>query len=71
LHDLRHFHASGLVAAGCYVLTFQRALGNGKVTTTLNTYSHLWLTAEDGTRSAAGARMNEALQSPADSVLTG
>ena len=27
LHDLRHFYASGLIAAGCDVVTVQRALG--------------------------------------------
>jgi integrase len=57
LHDLRHFYASGLIAAGCDVVTVQRALGHGKATTTLNTYSHLWPTAEDRTRQAAAALM--------------
>lgn len=70
LHDLRHFYASGLIAAGCDVVTVQRALGHSKATTTLNTYAHLWPTAEDRTRSAAGAMMNEALGIPADSVRT-
>ena len=55
LHDLRHFYASGLIAAGCDVVTVQRALGHAKATTTLNTYSHMWPTAEDRTRGAAGA----------------
>jgi integrase len=53
LHDLRHFYASGLIAAGCDVVTVQRALGHSSATTTLNTYSHLWPTAEDRTRAAA------------------
>lgn len=53
LHDLRHFYASGLIAAGCDVVTVQRALGHAKATTTLNTYAHLWPTAEDRTRAAA------------------
>lgn len=53
LHDLRHFYASGLIAAGCDVVTVQRALGHSNATTTLNTYSHLWPTAEDRTRAAA------------------
>ncbi|MHA7209672.1 tyrosine-type recombinase/integrase [Arthrobacter sp. MDT1-65] len=60
LHDLRHFYASGLIASGCDVVTVQRALGHSKATTTLNTYSHLWLTAEDRTRTAAGSMMAEA-----------
>jgi integrase len=55
LHDLRHFYASGLIASGCDVVTVQRALGHASATTTLNTYSHLWPTAEDRTRAAAQA----------------
>ena len=36
------FYASGLIAAGCDVVTVQRALGHASAkTTTLNTYSHL------------------------------
>jgi integrase len=54
LHDLRHFYASGLIAAGCDVVAVQRALGHATATTTLNTYSHLWPSAEDRTRKAAG-----------------
>jgi integrase len=67
LHDLRHFYASGLIAAGCDVVTVQRALGHSSATTTLNTYSHLWLTAEDRTRAAAGELWTAAL---ADSLRT-
>jgi integrase len=52
-HDLRHFYASGLIAAGCDVVTVQCALGHANTSTTLNTYAHLWPTAEDRTRSAA------------------
>jgi integrase len=51
-HDLRHFYASGLIASGCDVVTVQRALGHASATTTLNTCSHLWPTAEDRTRRA-------------------
>ena len=36
LHDLRHFYASGLIAAGCGVVTVQRALRHAKATTTLS-----------------------------------
>jgi integrase len=63
LHDLRHFYASGLIAAGCDVVTVQRALGHSTATTTLNTYSHLWPTAEDRTRTAASGLIREALGS--------
>ena len=64
LHDLRHFYASGLIAAGCDVVTVQRSLGHAKATTTLNTYAHLWPTAEDRTRSAAESIMSAALGLP-------
>ncbi|MFC5337536.1 site-specific integrase [Leucobacter denitrificans] len=60
LHDLRHFYASGLIASRCDVVTVQRALGHSSATITLNTYSHLWKTAEDLTRGAAGGLMEEA-----------
>lgn len=64
LHDLRHFYASGLIAAGCDVVTVQRALGHAKATTTLNTYAHLWPTAEDRTRTAASGLFDAATASP-------
>lgn len=53
LHHLRHYFASGLIAAGCDVVTVQRAMGHASATTTLSTYAHLWPTAEDKTRAAA------------------
>lgn len=59
LHDLRHFYASGLIAAGCDVVTVQRAMGHKDATTTLNTYSHLWPKAEDRTRKAAQQMMTQ------------
>ncbi len=69
LHDLRHFYASGLIASGCDVVTVQRALGHTKATTTLNTYAHLWPSAEDRTRKAAADLLAAALK-PADSLRT-
>lgn len=53
LHDLRHFYASGLIAAGCDVATVQHALGHSSATTTLRIYTHLWPKADDRTRAAA------------------
>lgn len=61
LHDLRHFFASGLIAEGCDVVTVQRALGHKSASTTLNTYSHLWPSAEDRTRAAADRMLTAAL----------
>lgn len=60
LHDLRHFYASGLIAAHCDVVTVQKAMGHASPAITLNTYSHLWETAEDLTRGAAAALMADA-----------
>ena len=68
LHDLRHFYASGLIAAGCDVVTVQRALGHSTATTTLDTYSHLWPTAEDRTRKAASGLMRQALRAASNPV---
>ena len=71
LHDLRHFYASGLIAAGCDVVTVQRALGHASATVTLNTYAHLWPTAEDRTRAAAASMLADALSAnAADSART-
>jgi integrase len=72
LHDLRHFYASGLIAAGCDVVTVQRALGHASATVTLSTYAHLWPTAEDRTRAAAASMLADALSAgAADSARTG
>ena len=61
LHTLRHFYASALIAAGCDVVTVQRALGHAQPSITLNTYSHLWNTAEDRTRAATADLMKTVL----------
>jgi integrase len=70
LHDLRHFYASGLIASGCDVVTVQRALGHSSATITLGVYSHLWPTAEDRTRTAAGDLMAAALHATDDAART-
>lgn len=69
LHDLRHFYASGLIAAGCDVVTVQSALGHSKPSITLDTYSHLWPQAEDRTRTAA-AGIFTSVFGAADELLT-
>jgi integrase len=61
-HSLRHFYASGLIAAGCDVVTVQRALGHAKASTTLNIYAHLWPSAEDRTRAAAAGLIADSLR---------
>lgn len=66
LHELRHYFASGLIAAGCDVVTVQRAMGHASATTTLSTYAHLWPTAEDKTRAAASGMAAAVLASRAE-----
>jgi integrase len=61
LHDLRHFYASGLIRAGCDVVTVQRALGHSSAAITLTTYSHLRPDASDRTRRAAGDLLEASL----------
>jgi integrase len=57
-HSLRHFFASGLIASGADVVTVQRAMGHSSAKVTLDTYVHLWPTAEDRTRDAAADLMS-------------
>ena len=71
LHDLRHFFASGLIATGCDVVTVQRALGHSSATVTLNTYAHLWPTAEDRTRAAADSMLTAVLRATDEPVTNG
>ena len=52
------------------VVTVQRVLGHSRATTTLNTYSHLWPTAEGRTRNAAQAMLDEAMGETADFLRT-
>lgn len=69
LHTLRHTFASNLIASGCDVVTVQRALGHAQPSITLNTYSHLWPSAEDKTRAATADFMRFVTDS-ADSLRT-
>lgn len=42
IHDIRHSHTSLLINQGCDALILADRLGHEKVSTTLNTYSHLF-----------------------------
>jgi integrase len=68
LHELRHYFASGLIAAGCDVVTVQRAMGHASATTTLSTYAHLWPTVEDKTRAAASGMAAAVLATQAGAI---
>ena len=47
IHDLRHSHASLLIAAGVPVIAVSRRLGHSSISLTLNVYSHLLSQTED------------------------
>ena len=52
IHDLRHTHASWLIAAGMPLTVIQRRLGHDSIKTTSDTYGHL---ADDADQAAAAA----------------
>ena len=59
-HDLRHYLASLLIASGADIKTVQARLRHASATTTLDTFpSHLWPDADESTRSAIGAVINQ------------
>ncbi len=55
LHQLRHFYASLLIAAGRSPREVQERLGHATMEETMNTYVHLWVAADQGTRDAVDA----------------
>ena len=55
-HDLRHSHATQLLAAGVHPKIVQERLGHSTITTTMDLYSHVSETIQ----SDAAARLDEA-----------
>ena len=51
-HDLRHFYASTLIAAGLHPKVIQERLGHATMAETMDTYGHLFPTAEEAGRGA-------------------
>lgn len=47
IHDLRHFHASYLIAAGVPLVKIQRRLGHESIKTTVDVYGHLMPDSDD------------------------
>ena len=58
-HDLRHYLASLLIASGADIKTVQARMRHASAVTTLDTYGHLWPDADESTRSAIGAVINQ------------
>ncbi|WP_417882747.1 tyrosine-type recombinase/integrase [Aerococcus kribbianus] len=46
MHDFKHSHASLLIKEGVQPKAIQKKLGHKDIQTILNTYSHLWNTAD-------------------------
>jgi integrase len=58
-HDLRHFHASLLIADGRSVPAVAERLGHKDQAETLATYSHLWPADADRSAAAVDAALSE------------
>ena len=54
-HDMRHTHASGLIADVCSIKAVSRRLGHADVTITLKVYTHLMPDDDERLASRAGA----------------
>jgi integrase len=56
-HDLRHYHASLLIASGLDVKVVQARLRHASAKTTLETYGHLWPDSDETIRAAVSSVM--------------
>ena len=63
LHDLRHSHASMLIALDYNLVDIQRRLGHKKPDTTLRVYAHEWK-YRDAQRSQIGAQLEQLFNPP-------
>jgi integrase len=63
LHDLRHSHASMLIALDVPLVEVQRRLGHRKPDTTLRIYAHQWKERE-ARRSQIGQRLSQLFDQP-------
>jgi len=61
VHDLRHCHASWLIAAGRPLPYIQARLGHEKITTTVDTYGHLLPDAQQGDADAVAIILGASL----------
>ena len=58
IHDLRHYFASLLIAAGLDIKTVQARLRHASAKTTLDTYGHMWPDRDESSRAAVAAALN-------------
>ncbi|MFS0912802.1 tyrosine-type recombinase/integrase [Microbacterium sp. 179-I 3D2 NHS] len=55
IHDLRHYFASLLIAAGLDIKTVQARLRHASAKTTLDTYGHMWPDRDESSRAAVSS----------------
>lgn len=68
VHDLRHTHASWMIAAGTDLFILQRRLGHESITTTTETYAHLLPDQQAAAAAAAGRALSGLTHSRSDST---
>ena len=59
-HDLRHTHASWLIAKGAHAKAIQERLGHSSITVTMATYGHLMPEIDEGLADMLDADMRDA-----------
>lgn len=59
-HDLRHSHASWLIAEGAHAKAIQERLGHSSITVTMDTYGHLMPEIDEGLADLLDFRLQEA-----------
>ncbi|MGN7859494.1 tyrosine-type recombinase/integrase [Microbacterium sp. 22303] len=64
IHDLRHYFASLLIAAGLDIKTVQARLRHASAKTTLDTYGHLWPDRDESSRAAVSAVLDARKRPP-------
>lgn len=70
IHDLRHYYASMLIAAGLDVKMIQARLRHKSAKTTLDIYGHLLPDSDEASRAAVAAVFSERPEPSADSART-
>ncbi len=70
VHDLRHYFASLLIAAGLDVKVVQTRLRHASAKTTLDVYGHMWPDKDESARAVVAAVFKDRDSARADSVRT-
>jgi integrase len=70
IHDLRHYFASLLIAAGLDVKTVQARLRHTSAKTTLDVYGHLWPDRDESSKQAVAAAFADRPAQNADQMRT-